>query len=302
MTRLDALADVLAARGPIAIAVSGGVDSMTLAVVAHRANSECQMYHAISPAVPPQATERVKRYAELEGWDLHLIDAREIHDPEYVANPANRCYYCKTNLYDTVCSQTDLQVVSGTNTDDLGDYRPGLIAAEEHRVRHPYVEADINKNQVREIAHSLSLLDLQDLPAAPCLSSRVTTGIAIDGKLLPVINEVEELLWQTLQSYLPVKGVRCRIRFNEVAIEIDSPEPIDSDSNYAREARLIVARVFHQNEFDHFLETISIEPYQRGSAFLIDTLQLSPNDTLSRESHSRAPHSRKQASREQDLS
>ncbi len=278
MSKLDALTDVLAARGPIAIAVSGGVDSMTLAVVAHRANSQCQMFHAISPAVPAQATERVKHYAELEGWELHLVDAGEIHDARYVANPANRCYYCKTNLYDTVCSQTDLVVVSGTNTDDLGDYRPGLTAAEEHRVRHPYVEAEISKEQIREIARSLSLQDLHDLPAAPCLSSRVTTGISIDAKLLPVINEVEERLWQKLQLHLPVKGVRCRIRVNEVAIEIDSTEPIDVNAIYAKEVRVVVMDLFRKYEFEHYLETISIEPYKRGSAFLIETLQLSSDE------------------------
>ena len=167
MNKLNQLEIVLKETGACAVAVSGGVDSMTLAVVAHRVNHNCQMFHAISPAVPEQATARVKRYAELEGWNLTLIDAGEINDPAYVANPVNRCYFCKTNLYDTVCENTDLIVASGTNRDDLGDYRPGLIAAEEHKVRHPYVEADIDKDDIRAIARTLGLVDLQDLPAAP---------------------------------------------------------------------------------------------------------------------------------------
>jgi uncharacterized protein len=274
MDKLADLKKVLAGTGPIAVAVSGGVDSMTLAVVAHRSNSQCQMFHALSPAVPDQATERVKRYAEQEGWELHLIDAGEIRDPKYVANPANRCYYCKTNLYDTVCENTTLLVVSGTNTDDLGDYRPGLIAAEEHKVRHPYVEAEISKSEIREIARSLGLGDLQDLPAAPCLSSRVTTGIAIDEKLLPIINEAEESLWQRLQLSLPIKGVRCRIRVDEVSIEIDTHQDIDSSSEYAREAQEIVSDLFRKHGYESYLQTISVEPYKRGSAFLIDTLDL----------------------------
>lgn len=275
MNKLVELQKVLADTGPIAVAVSGGVDSMTLAVVAHRFNPECQMFHAVSPAVPDQATERVKRYAEQEGWDLHLIDAGEIHDPKYVANPVDRCYYCKTNLYETVCDNTTLMVVSGTNRDDLGDYRPGLIAAEEHKVRHPYVEAGIDKSDIRAIARSLGLTDLQDLPAAPCLSSRVTTGIAIDEKLLPVINEVEESLWQSLQLFLPIKGVRCRIRVDEVAIEIDTHQEIDASSDYALEATNIVSTLFRKHGYEQYLQTVTVEPYKRGSAFLIETLEVS---------------------------
>ena len=272
MTKLDDLETVLRETGALAVAVSGGVDSMTLAFVAHRVNRECQMFHALSPAVPVQATERVKHYAELEGWNLKLIDAGEIHDPDYVSNPVNRCYYCKTNLYDTVCESTDLIVASGTNMDDLGDYRPGLIAAEEHKVLHPYVEAAITKADIRNIAKSLDLKDLQDLPAAPCLSSRVLTGIAIDENLLPVINETEEALWKSLQLFLPLKGVRCRIRHDEVAIEIETSEMVDPVAEYAREARNIVSSTFLKYGYESYLQTISVEPYQRGSAFLHDTL------------------------------
>ena len=247
---------------------------MTLAVVANRANGESQMFHALSPAVPERATQRVKNYADKEGWNLCLIDAGEIHDPQYLANPANRCYFCKTNLYDTICEHTDLVVISGTNMDDLGDYRPGLVAADEHAVRHPYVEAGISKSEIRDIARSLGLSDLQDLPAAPCLSSRVMTGIAIDEKLLPIINEAEESLWQSLQLFIPIKGVRCRIRPDEVAIEIDTHEEVDATSAYAREAIGIVTTLFEKHGYQEYLQTVSVEPYKRGSAFLIETLPI----------------------------
>lgn len=274
MSKLARLETILERAGPVAVAVSGGVDSMTLAFVAHRVNRVSQMFHALSPAVPERATGRVKDYADREGWNLNLIDAGEIRDPQYLANPANRCYYCKTNLYDTVCERTDLMVISGTNKDDLGDYRPGLVAADEHRVRHPYVEAGIDKSDVRDIARSLGLTDLQDLPAAPCLSSRVMTGIAIDEKLLPIINEAEESLWQSLQLFIPVKGVRCRIRPDEVAIEIDTSEDVDAQSDYAREAINIVTTLFEKHGYQKYLRTVSVEPYKRGSAFLIETLPI----------------------------
>lgn len=274
MSKLQALQDYLATIGPVAVAVSGGVDSMTLAYIAHRVNPATQQFHAISPAVPIQATQRVRKYAEQENWNLNLVNAEEINDPNYVANPANRCYYCKTNLYDTIVTCTDLQVISGTNVDDLGDYRPGLIAAEEHQVLHPYVEVDIDKETLREIAHSLGLNDLHDLPAAPCLSSRVTTGIAIDAKLLPVINAVEQALWKQLENHLTLAGVRCRIRLEQVVIELDAKEAIQSNSDYSKQAIQTTEDLFRANGFEACCDSIIIEPYRRGSAFLIETLQV----------------------------
>ncbi|MDZ7686460.1 MAG: asparagine synthase-related protein [Gammaproteobacteria bacterium] len=89
MSKLHALQNRLEDMGPVAVAVSGGVDSMTLAWVAHTVNPDSQMFHALSPAVPTQATDRVKQYAEREGWNLHLVDAGEVSDPDYIANPAN---------------------------------------------------------------------------------------------------------------------------------------------------------------------------------------------------------------------
>ena len=114
LPRLEA---VVRAMGPIAVAVSGGVDSMTLAVVAHRAcPGRVRMAHAVSAAVPPQATERVRRHAAREGWVLRVLDAGEFGDPNYRANPSNRCFYCKTNLYGYIASVSDRPIVSGTNT------------------------------------------------------------------------------------------------------------------------------------------------------------------------------------------
>ncbi|HIG43610.1 MAG: adenine nucleotide alpha hydrolase [bacterium] len=274
MRKLQQLEQHLANLGPVAVAVSGGVDSMTLAVVAHRSNTKVEIFHAISPAVPRQATERVERYAQLESWQLKIIDAGEINDPEYIANPANRCYFCKTNLYDTVTEHTEHKVLSGTNLDDLGDYRPGLEAAAEHQVCHPYVDMQIDKATLRTIAKHLGLDDLHDLPAAPCLSSRVETGIAINPLLLPIINEAEKVLWENLQLLLPLRGVRCRIRQTGVAIEIESSENIDPTADYSLKATELVAQIFADKGFPSYTANIIIEPYQRGSAFLVETLTI----------------------------
>ena len=131
---------------------------MTLALLAgRRLGAESAMFHAVSPAVPPEATERVRAFAAREGWRLTVLDAGEFADPAYRANPANRCFYCKTNLYGALAARTDATLLSGTNLDDLGDWRPGLKAAEEHGVRHPFVEAGIDKAGVRAIAASAGL-------------------------------------------------------------------------------------------------------------------------------------------------
>ena len=262
-------------RPPMAVAVSGGVDSMTLAVLAHRVQPATLIFHAISPAVPFQATDRVKLHAKLEGWQLKIIDAGEMEDPQYLANPANRCYFCKTNLYDRVVENTMLAVASGTNLDDLGDYRPGLIAAQEHQVCHPYVEVGIDKSTLRDVADDLGLEDLKDLPAAPCLSSRVTTGIAIDASLLPVINEVEEILRKQLSGQYALEGVRCRIREGEVAIQLESSADIRFFSGQFDESAAVVRELFVHAGFPSQVQTVVFEPYEKGSAFLIETLDVS---------------------------
>lgn len=260
---LERLSQFLTDLGPAAVAVSGGVDSMTLAVLAHRVNKLIQMYHAVSPAVPRQATERIERYSELEGWNLTVVDAGETSDPEYLANPANRCYFCKTNLYDTIVTRTDSLVLSGTNLDDLDDYRPGLVAAKEHQVRHPYVECEINKITLRQIAKQLGLDDLHDLPAAPCLSSRIETGIHISPNILPVINDIEVAVREKLPA---VENVRCRLRQTGIVLELDNSDTLDPVT--LKHLENLMRENFKTTEFAKFAEHPEIHPYHKGSAFL----------------------------------
>ncbi|MCY4407157.1 MAG: hypothetical protein OXC15_12385 [Rhodospirillaceae bacterium] len=260
-----ALGAVLDGIGRAAVAVSGGVDSMTLALLAgRRLGRESAMFHAVSPAVPPEATERVRAFAAREGWRLTVLDAGEFDDPAYRANPANRCYYCKTNLYGALAASTDATLLSGTNLDDLGDWRPGLKAAGEHGVRHPFVEAGIDKAGVRAIAADLGFEDLSQLPAAPCLSSRVETGLRVEADDLASIHAAERYLARQLRPLEP-ETVRCRSRKTGIVIELDAPT-LDALSENRRAALGdTVAAMFAAGEE---ARPVSFAPYRVGSAFL----------------------------------
>ena len=260
-----ALGAVLDGIGRAAVAVSGGVDSMTLALLAgRRPGTGSAMFHAVSPAVPPEATERVRAFAAREGWRLTVLDAGEFDDPAYRANPANRCYYCKTNLYGALAARTDATLLSGTNLDDLADWRPGLKAAGEHGVRHPFVEAGIDKAGVRAIAGDLGFDDLSQLPAAPCLSSRVETGLRVEADDLASIHAAERYLARQLRPLEP-ETVRCRSRKAGIVIELDAPT-LDALSE-SRRAALgdTVAGMFVAGEE---ARPVSFAPYRVGSAFL----------------------------------
>ncbi|WP_236645441.1 adenine nucleotide alpha-hydrolase family protein [Aidingimonas lacisalsi] len=264
-----ALHDALQTPEMLVIAVSGGVDSLTLAAAARRVRGRenVTLCHALSPAVPGDASARVRRLAGQWQLQLEVIDAGEFDDPDYLRNPVNRCYYCKTHLYHTMSrlqahfQGTSLTMASGTNTDDLGDYRPGLIAASEHGVFHPFVDAGMDKAAVRALAHSLGLTDIARLPAAPCLSSRVETGLAVEADTLLMVDAIEKSVRDRLGNIT----VRCRVRHSEYCIELgdasfESLSPA-MQRQLLSQARRIMA--------DHGREApVTLEAYQQGSAFL----------------------------------
>ena len=262
---LQRLNEVLEGTSPRLVACSGGVDSMLLATLAHRQKPQVTIVvHAVGPAVPAAASTRVKRWAHQEKWQLQLVNAGEFDDPEYLANPVNRCFHCKKNLYRTlrdIRGQLDSSSVllSGTNLDDLDDFRPGLEAAKEAAVRHPFVEASITKTQLREIARQ-SALPFADLPAAPCLASRLYTGTTVQADLLQLIDQTEE--WIREQTGLAV--VRCRVHQQKMRVEVENPSLLENQHKFVLDLR---ARVLKASDLINSV-VIDPKPYQPGRAFV----------------------------------
>ncbi len=258
-TRLTAM---MATLDRAAVAVSGGIDSLTLATASHRAlGGRVTMHHATSPAVPAEATERTRLLAAAEGWSLDVFDAGEFDDPAYRANPVNRCFYCKTNLYGAVAVRTANTILSGTNLDDLGEYRPGLQAAERYGVRHPFVEAGIDKRAVRALAAELGLGALAELPSAPCLSSRIETGIRIEAPVLAMVHAAEKLVAAALSP----RTVRCRVRAGGVVVELDAATLAALD---AAQSDRLAAELSALGASAGLDAPVTFAPYRVGSAFL----------------------------------
>ncbi|WP_016954371.1 hypothetical protein [Catenovulum agarivorans] len=240
------------------VALSGGVDSMLLSYILHK-YSACNVnaLHASSPAVPLSATTRLKEYAHNYKWNLQIIDAKELDNPSYQSNPVNRCYFCKSSLYQRIQDHSTGTIFSGTNVDDLADYRPGLVAASENKVRHPYVEANISKTEIYQLAAYFGLTDLQSLPAQPCLASRIETGIQVTSEDLIFIDSTERLVREIVPQ---VKDIRCRITHQGVVVEL-TELPLKNKLS-------ILETQIAQACFNQGRVFIEVRQYKKGSAFL----------------------------------
>lgn len=220
-SRFDALLARLRELESVLVAFSGGVDSAFVLRAAVLALGPTRVLAVTgrSPSVPAAELAAVQELAREIGAPHEFVDTGEFADPRYLANPPDRCFFCKTDLYSRLtplaAARGYRHVINGVNADDLGDFRPGLQAAGDHHVVAPLAELGITKAQLRRMANALGL-SVHDKPASPCLSSRVQYGESITPEKLARIDAAE--------TYLRRLGFRvCRVRHHDALARIEVP-------------------------------------------------------------------------------
>jgi pyridinium-3,5-biscarboxylic acid mononucleotide sulfurtransferase len=256
--RFDRLVDILRDCGSVCIGYSGGVDSVFLAKVA---------VDVLGPGSVLAVTGRSAAYPDVQrsiaiecahrfGIPHLEIETDELEDPHYAANPANRCYYCKSELWPKLVEVARGRglgaVLDGSNADDVGDYRPGSVAAREHGVRSPLVEAGLTKRDIRELSRQQGL-PTWDQPAAPCLSSRLPYGVAVTPDRLHQVELAEAALRE-----LGFRELRVRHHDDCLRLELAPAElPAAIEQAGAIERRLSALRLPPA--------LLDVEGYRRGA-------------------------------------
>lgn len=255
--KYENLKDILREMESALVAMSGGVDSVVMAKVACDVLGEQALaVTADSPSLPRRELDETLALAR--DYQIHhrVIQTQEFQDERYVANPANRCYFCKDELFnhlDTLLAEQDYKwVCYGENLDDKGDFRPGGIAAQEHRVRAPLKEAGFDKNDVRGLAQYLGL-PIWDKPASACLASRIPYGQQVTPEKLAQIEAAEDFLWE-----LGFRQFRVRHHGDIARIELDPDQ--------MQELLVVAQRVnAHLKKLGFKYVAMDLTGYRRGS-------------------------------------
>ena len=255
------LLQILSGYDRVAVAFSAGVDSTIVAMAAQLACGERAVaVTAVSPSLAAGEKEEAERLAKRIGIRHIIVSTNEFSDSNYLSNPVNRCYFCKSELYSRLVALAPTLgvdvLVNGANLDDRGDYRPGMKAANEYMVRSPLIEAEFTKADVRELAQ-LWDLPVWAKPATPCLSSRIAYGVEVTPERVRRIDEAERFLKQLLD----ILELRVRCEANDLArVEV----PIESlDKIVAPILREQVRTRLHELGFRYV--TIDLDGFRSGS-------------------------------------
>ena len=222
-TKLDRMREIFVPMRSVIVAFSGGVDSTFVLKVAYDTIGDRVLaLTTTSPTMPDEDRESALAMAQVIGARHLIVESNELEIPGYSANPLNRCYLCKHNLF-TVCEAKAAElgidnIVDGLNLDDLHDYRPGMQAASEKRVRHPLVEAELSKAEIRELSRAMRL-PTWDRPASPCLSSRFPYGTEITPEGLAKVAAGERIL-----HAMGFKVARVRFHGEVARLELERSE------------------------------------------------------------------------------
>ena len=269
--RLERLLAVVGRYGRVLTAFSGGVDSTLVAAAARRVLGRDAAPAALgdSASLPRRELEAARGLARDLDLELVEVNPDEQNDPGYIANAGDRCYYCKTHLYEVLQSAARereiTRIANGTNVDDLGDHRPGLRAADEAEVVSPLVEAGLNKQDVRDLARILKLPNA-DKPAAACLSSRLPYGTPVTRERLEQVEAAEDAL-----ADLGFSGLRVRHHESVARLEI----PGDQWGLLTRvEAREAVVRAVKAAGFTYV--ALDLEGFRSGSGNVMLTVSSGP--------------------------